>query len=251
MDLSIQEVAKAAGVTSRTLRHYDDVGILPPSRHGSNGYRYYDDDALVRLQRILLLRELGLGLEEIGAVLDRETDEVIALRAHLVWLEAERERLARQHAAVARTISSLEGGGGIVAKDMFDGFDHTQYKDEVIDRWGQDAYESSNSWWTSLSETEQKDWRAQAGELASAWTAGAQSGLDPASDEAQALAQRHVDWLAGVPGAPGFGSGTVDKAYLLGLADMYVADPRFAENYGGETGATWVRDVIREWVARS
>src|SRR5690606_1477137 len=133
VELSIHEVTKVTGVTSRTLRHYDDVGLLTPSRTGTNGYRFYDDDALVRLQRILLLRELGLGLEEIGAVLDRETDEAVALRAHLDWIDAERDRLERQRAAVFRTINSLEGGGGVVAKEMFDGFDHSQYKDEVIE----------------------------------------------------------------------------------------------------------------------
>ena len=250
MELSIHQVAKVAGITSRTLRHYGDVGLLAPSRTGANGYRFYDDDALVRLQRILLLRELGLGLEEIGAVLDRETDEVRALRAHLDWIDAERERLERQRAAVARTITAMEGGDEIVAKDMFDGFDHTQYKDEVIERWGAEAYEQSDSWWRSLGTGEQEGFQAQAAELSAAWAAGARSGLSPASDEAQALAQRHVDWLSGIRGTPGHGSGKVDTGYLLGLADMYVADPRFAENYGGETGASWVREVIREWVAR-
>ena len=62
---SIQELSREAGVTSRTLRHYDDVGLLPPSRTGRNGMRFYDSDALVRLQRILLLRDLGLGLPAI------------------------------------------------------------------------------------------------------------------------------------------------------------------------------------------
>lgn len=137
-----------------------------------------------------------------------------------------------------------------MSKDMFDGFDHTQYQDEVVDRWGKDAYEASDTWWTSMSREEQRAWQAQAADLAQTWIEGARSGLDPRSAAAQALAQRHVDWLAGVPGTPGHGSGTVNKAYLLGLADMYVADPRFAENYGGEMGATWVREVIREWVAR-
>ncbi len=250
MDLSIQEVAKVAGVTSRTLRHYDDVGLLAPSRIGANGYRFYDDDGLVRLQRILLLRELGLGLDEIAAVLDRETDEVIALRAHLDWLSAERERLDRQHAAVTRTINSLEGGGGIVAKDMFDGFDHTQYKDEVTQRWGKDTYEASNAWWTSLSDEERRARQAETKELSDAWAAAATSGIAPDSEEAQALAQRHVDWLSSIPGTPGHGSGKVDTGYLLGLADMYVADPRFAEAYNGAVGATWVRDAIRVWVDR-
>lgn len=248
MERTIQEVARLTGVTSRTLRHYGQIGLLKPSRTGANGYRFYDEDALVRLQRILLLRELGLGLEEIGAVLDREKDEVRALRAHLDWIDAERDRLERQRAAVARTITALEGGGEIVAKEMFDGFDHTQFKEEVVERWGAEAYRKGDSWWRSLGEGGRQRFLEQVAALSAAWTAGAEAGLDPASAEAQALAQRHVDWLAGIPGTPGYRG--FDKDYLLNLADMYVADPRFAANYGGEPGARWVREVLREWVAR-
>jgi len=83
MDWSIQEIAKMAGTTSRALRHYDDIGLLKPSRTGHNGYRYYDGPALVQLQRILMLRELGLGLPAIAEVLNRETDTVKALSGHL------------------------------------------------------------------------------------------------------------------------------------------------------------------------
>jgi DNA-binding transcriptional MerR regulator len=93
---SIQQISKIAGTTSRTLRHYDDVGLLAPSRIGHNGYRYYDPSALVRLQRILLLRELGLGLPQIADVLDREASEVPALEGHLAWLRQEQGRLARK-----------------------------------------------------------------------------------------------------------------------------------------------------------
>ena len=74
-DWSIQDIARLAGTTSRTLRHYDDVGLVKPSRIGGNGYRYYDADALVRLQRVLLLRELGLGIPAIGEVLAGQRDD--------------------------------------------------------------------------------------------------------------------------------------------------------------------------------
>ena len=151
MDWSIQDIARIAGTTSRTLRHYDDIGLLPPSRVGGNGYRYYDRDSLVRLQRILLLRELGLGLDAIGRVLDDRTDAAPALRDHLAWLRAERERLARQIASVESTITAVEAGGEIMAEEMFDGFDHTQYKDEVEERWGKQAYADSDRWWRGLS----------------------------------------------------------------------------------------------------
>lgn len=149
---SIQEIARAAGTTSRTLRHYGELGLLEPSRVGRNGYRYYDQESLVRLQRILLLRELGLGLPAIAEVLAGERDSRQALRTHLEWLERERQRIERQLESVRSTLHKLEGGERIMASEAFDGFDHTQYKDEVIERWGKDAYESGDRWWRSLSE---------------------------------------------------------------------------------------------------
>jgi len=109
-DWSIQDIARMAGTTSRTLRHYDDVGLVKPSRIGGNGYRYYDADALVRLQRVLLLRELGLGIPAIGEVLAGQSDDTLALRTHLEWLAQEKERIGRQIASVERTITELEGG---------------------------------------------------------------------------------------------------------------------------------------------
>src|SRR5690606_18825276 len=110
---SIQEVARSAGTTSRTLRHYDDIGLLPPTRIGANGYRRYDRDALVRLQRILLLRELGLGLPVIAEVLGREVDAAAALRAHVDWLREEQHRLERRIRSVTQTLESLEQQGDI------------------------------------------------------------------------------------------------------------------------------------------
>ncbi|MEU8075197.1 MerR family transcriptional regulator [Catellatospora citrea] len=84
MGWSIQDVARLAGTTSRTLRHYDELGLLTPSRVGGNGYRVFDQDCLVRLQRILLLRELGLGLPAIAEVIDGgPQDTVAALYTHL------------------------------------------------------------------------------------------------------------------------------------------------------------------------
>lgn len=249
MEASIQEVARLTGTTSRTLRHYDRIGLLEPSRVGENGYRWYDEDALVRLQRILLLRDLGLGLADIGRVLDREQDETVALRRHLAWLRDEQRRLARQAASVERTLTARQGGGPIMADEMFDGFDHTQYKDEVEERWGKDAYARSDAWWRGLSDQQKRAFQEEAAQLGRDWVAAAEAGVDPVSDEAQELARRHVAWLGGIPGTPGHGTAPV-REYVVGLADMYVADPRFAKNYGGEQGATFVRDALHEYAAR-
>jgi DNA-binding transcriptional MerR regulator len=143
VDWSIQDIARLAKTTSRTLRHYDAMGLLEPSRIGSNGYRYYDERSLVRLQRILLLRGLGLGLPAIRQVLLQETDERHALISHLTWLKQEQDRLALQIRSIKITVARLEGEEPLMAEDMFNGFDHTQYKEEVEDRWGKDAYARS------------------------------------------------------------------------------------------------------------
>jgi len=249
MDWSIQEVARLAGTTSRTLRHYDDIGLLPPARIAANGYRHYDEAALVRLQRILLLRGLGLGLEQIGGVLDRETSEVDALSAHLAWLEQEQQRLARQIASVTRTITTLKAEEPLMAHDMFDGFDHTQYKEEVEQRWGKDAYARGDAWWRSMSADEKAAWQAKVSRLTAEWADAATRGIPADSDEAQGLASRHVDWLRSIPGTPA-GDGGDLKAYVTGLGDMYVADPRFGANYGGQSGAEFVRDALRVYADR-
>lgn len=246
MEASIQEVARLTGTTSRTLRHYDAVGLLPPSRVGSGGLRWYDDDALVRLQRILLLRELGLGLTQIGRVLDREQDEGLALHRHLAWLRDEQQRLARLVASVERTITARGEGAPLMADEMFDGFDHTQHRDEVEQRWGADAYAKSDAWWRGMPGEEKAQWQERSAALGADWAAAAAAGIDPSCDEAQALARRHVAWLSSVPGTPGHPHGApVD--YVLGLAEMYVSDARFAAAYGGPDGAAFVRAALQRW----
>jgi len=251
VDWSIQEIAKLAGTTSRTLRHYDDIGLLEPARIGSNGYRYYDVEALVRLQRILLLRDLGLGLPSIADILDREDRAPHALRGHLEWLRREQDRLARQIASVEQTIDALEGGERLMAEQMFDGFDHTEYKEEVEQRWGTDAYAKSDAWWRSMSAEEKRAWQDRQARLGADWAAAQERGVDPAGDEGQALAQRHFEWLRGIPGTPGGAAGGPTKEYVLGLAEMYVADERFGANYGGGDGARFVRDAMTVYAERN
>lgn len=270
MERSIQEVARAAGTTSRTLRHYDRVGILAPSRIGSNGYRYYDERALVRLQRVLLLRELGLGLTAIGEVLSAQDAqagtgvlpveaEARILEAHLELLKRERSRIAEQIGSVERTIAALrrpgvdattnETEGDLMSENMFAGFDHTAHREEVQRRWGADVAERSIAWWDGMKTTDRDHWLARVTQLNQSWIAAAERGADPASEEAQQLAARHVEWLRGVPGTPANDPDGDLVGYLTGLGEMYVADERFAANYGGVEGATLVRDALAAYVA--
>ncbi|MEI5101775.1 MerR family transcriptional regulator [Streptomyces sp. PmtG] len=104
----IAEVARMSGVTARTLRHYGEIGLLPPAWIGTNGHRYYEERQLLRLQQVLVLRTLGLGLPEIGRVLAAQVDELEALRGHHRRLLAERDRLDALAGTVARTITELE-----------------------------------------------------------------------------------------------------------------------------------------------
>lgn len=245
---SIQGLAKAAGTTSRTLRHYGSVGLLEPSRVGSNGYRYYDQDSLVRLQRILLLRELGLGLPAIAEVFAGQQDTAGALRTHLRLLEQERERIGRQILSVRTTLRKTEGGEALMASEVFDGFDHTQYKDEVEQRWGKEAYASGDRWWRGLSDAEKRGFMQTQLDIASDYGTAFKAGLSPESDEAQAITARHAKWL----GIATQGN-QVSAAYLKGLGQMYVDDPRFRKNYdepGGSGTAEFVRDAMAAYAER-
>lgn len=118
-----------SGVTARALRHYDAIGLLSPAWLGANGYRYYEQEQLLRLQQILLLRELGLDLTAIARVVDGEHDEVETLRHHHRRLLAERDRLDRLVHTVATTITHLEGGTDMPTEEMFEGF---RFNPEVI-----------------------------------------------------------------------------------------------------------------------
>lgn len=251
MDLSIQQVALLTGTTSRTLRHYDYIGLLPPSRIASNGYRHYNQTSLVRLQRILLLRELGLGLPAITSVLEREVSATAALKAHVLWLRAEQSRLTRLITSVEKTITAQEKGETIMAENMFDGFDHTQYKEEVEQRWGKEAYTKSDAYWKGKDASGQSLWKETVATLNRDWIAAFSSGTSVTSTAAQDLAQRHVAWLSSIPGTPTSTPGGDVKGYILGLGAMYVADPRFSANYGGPDGAVFVRDALAIYVERN
>lgn len=140
-------------------------------------------------------------------------------------------------------------------ENMFDGFDHTRYQEEVETRWGKKAYADSDRWWRGLGEEGQASWKRRVVDLNRSWVALAEAGADPASPEAQDVARRHVEWLTGIPGTPAYDAAGDRKGYVIGLGEMYVADPRFGANYAtdadragaeqGTAGAEFVRDALR------
>src|SRR5699024_414729 len=237
---SMHEITRATGTTSRTLRHYDHIGLLPPSRIGANGYRFYDTDTLVRLQRILLLRQLGLGLKEIAEVLEGRQPEAEALQTHLDLMHFERDQLDRRIAAVRTTLTKRAEGKALMAAEMFDGFDHTQYEEEVTRRWGREAYQAGDSWWRSLSEEEKAAFQAEQQQIQDEYAEACRAQLDPGAEQVRAITARLHAWLR----RP---MGSVSQGYFLGLGDLYVADDRFAANFGGPEGAAYVRDAMHAY----
>lgn len=248
MDWSIQEVARLAGTTSRTLRHYDGVGLLKPTRIGPNGYRRYDGAALVRLQRIMLLREMGMGLPAIAGFLSGEDDDVRALERHLACLVEEQGRRAAQIRAVRSTIESLREGGPVMPEEMFEGFDPGEHREEVERRWGASATAGADRWWSSLGEPGRRAHQREHLGIQDALDAVIRAGLEPGSDEAQDLARRLYEWVVA-----GWQGRAPDAEAFVGLGEMYVADERFAAHYTREsqTGARFLRDAMRVYADRN
>ncbi|MFD8563538.1 MerR family transcriptional regulator [Streptosporangium canum] len=247
MEWTIQELAARAGITSRTLRHYDRFGLLAPSRVGENGYRYYDAIAVARLQRILIMRRLGMGLPAIAEVLADEVDTCDGLRTHIAALEEERDRLERQIRSVRHTLEALRAGVEPRMDVMLAGFnDH--YKEEVISRWGERAFQVSNDWWHGKTLDQQLAWKQASEDLVAAWVAAARAGISPTSVRAQTLAARHVRWLSEIPGTPtADGDRERSIAMVKGVGDMFVDDPRYAAMYEDAAGAAFVRDALHAY----
>ncbi|MFF0494234.1 MerR family transcriptional regulator [Nocardia sp. NPDC004068] len=227
MSWSIAEVARMSGVTARTLRHYHEIGLLEPAYSGVNGYRYYESEQLLRLQQILVLRELGLSLGEIAEAVDSEPDTLAALKRQHERLLLERERLGRMADTVARTIAELEGRTGMAVEinrpeNLFEGFDQSRYDDEARERWPED-YERAQRVVATMTDADteamQREMTAAMIRMAESMVAGT-----PVDDPA---VQAEVD--AHYRGVCRFW--TPNRCAYEGLAAMYVDDERFKANY--------------------
>lgn len=228
MSWSISEVARHSGLTARTLRHYDGIGLLKPAFVAPNGYRHYAREELLRLQQILVLRELGLGLPEIGRILDAQTDRIAALREHRGRLLAERDRLARLAATVERTIGDLERekAGCTVEinrpENLFEGFDDAQYAEEARQRWPE-QYERSRGHAGSLT-AEDKERMGREGTAAMIRMAELMAVGTPVEDEAvQRETHEHYTGICRF--------WTPDARAFRCLGQMYLDDERFTATY--------------------
>lgn len=237
------EVVRLSGVTSRTLRHYDAIGLLRPAGTAPGGQREYGRPELLRLQQVLVLRELGVGLAAIGEILDATGAapvrvRVDRLRAHHAALLAERDRLDRLARTVAATIESLEGGTDMPAEEMYEGFDHRRYEAEARERWGDAAVDRSTRAWEDLTDDERAAHRRE-GEAVSAGLAALLAAGTPVTDPAvRDLVARHHAWVALF--------WTPDAEAYRNLAAMYVDDPRFTATYDAVAPglAVYLRDAV-------
>jgi MerR family transcriptional regulator, thiopeptide resistance regulator len=237
MRWSTAELARMSRVSSRTLRHYDHVGLLPPAHTGHGGLRFYERPQLLRLQHILVLRELGLGLDDIGAVLDGEADEVAALRRHHDRLLAESDRLRRLAATVAATIDERRDGPTMAAEKLFDGFRDDPYAAEARERYGDTAVEAQRraaSWDDATAAGVQAEAAAVHRDLAAAMAAGT-----PVDDAGvQEIVARHHTWVSHfwTPGRDAY----------IGLGRLYVDDERFTATIDATAAglAVYLRDAI-------
>lgn len=253
MEWTVQELADRAGISGRTLRHYHRIGVLEPDRIGSNGYRYYGPDAVARLQRILLLRDMGMPLADIGDVLaapESPDTEIEALHAHLRQLAQEQEALARRISAVEHTLAMRRQGRVPRMDVMLEGF-NDRYEDEVVQRWGREAFEAANQWWHDKSIGQQQDWKAGAEALLARWRELHEQGHTPDSGPAQEHAAVHMAWFADIPGTPTHaGDAERSAAMVCGVAELYESNPEFHQTFGTPEAARFAADALRLHVKR-
>jgi DNA-binding transcriptional MerR regulator len=244
MSYTVGRVAEIAGVTVRTLHHYDEIGLLSPGDRSSAGHRRYEEADLERLQQILLYRELGFTLEEIAVILDDPAVEArIHLRRQHRLLQARIGRLQDMAAAVEYMLEAQKVGMNLTPEEkleVFGGFDPDQYTDEVEQRWGEtDAYRESAR---RTARYTKEDWQRIQGEttdLMNRWLAAFDRGVPAESQAAMDLAEERRQQITKY-----FYECTLE--IHTGLAGMYIADERFTRNYDDQREglAQYVHDAI-------
>ena len=219
----VKDVAGFAGVTVRTLHHYDEIGLLVPSGRSDAGYRLYSEQDLLRLQQILLWREFGLSLRQIESILkDPELDRREMLLGHRAELEKKLQRTQGMIRSVERALEKLEGEEKMKPKQLFDGFDPKDYEAEARERWGgSDAYQEASRRTGSY---DKKDWariKAESSALMKKLADRLEEGRAADEPRVMDLAEEHrlqIDrWYY-----------PCDHQMHAALAEMYVADERFS-----------------------
>jgi DNA-binding transcriptional MerR regulator len=242
---TIGQLAKIAGVTTRTLRYYDGIGLLKPAETSEAGYRLYGREQVDLLQQILFYRELGVGPEEIGRILAAPSfDRQRALEGHLRLLTARRERLEALIGTVGKTLEAQKGGLTMTDEEKFEGMkrrivddNEKQYGAEARALYG-DAVDESNAKLMSMTPAQFARMETLTAEVNEALKT-AMLTADPAGEAAHRLCTLHKQWLMCTWTRYSAGA-------HRGLAHMYVEDPRFAAYYDNITpgAAVFLRDAL-------
>lgn len=222
---TVKQLADLAGVSRRTLHYYDEIGLLKPSAKGENGYRYYDDDAVFRLQQILFYRELGLRLEEIRTIVEApDFDLVQTLQRHRQALKQRAKRLDNLILTIDKTIDHLEGKIEMSADEFFAGFDEaTQkaYEAEAAERWDANEVRATSQRWNNYSVEKKKSIMAEGNAVYVDLRAAMDKGVD--SSDVQHIMSRWHQHLRY------FYEPSVER--LRGLGWGYANDPAFVAFY--------------------
>lgn len=249
---TVKQLSDLARVSVRTLHHYDEIGLLRPARVGENGYRYYERPQWLRLQQILLYREMGLSLEDIGAALDRKDfDLTAALKAHRARLEAERERYRGLIGVIDATLEGLSGGV-LSPEDLYSWPSETrqaEFEGWLVERYGaqmQDDIVKSRRHVEALDPAGRDQVMERLkfieGDLVDAF----RHGLRPQSPLLDPLMQAHCDWVATMWNRP-----CPPQAYA-GLAEMYLSHPEFVARYETLSPgfAAFLAEAMKSWASR-
>lgn len=246
MEYTVQKLGKLAGVSTRTLRYYDEIGILKPARINSSGYRIYGQAEVDRLQQILFYRELEVSLESIKEIItDPGFDSTNALREHRQKLLAKREQLDLLIANIEKTIAGSEGRITMTDREKFEGFkqkmiddNEKKYGKEIREKYGDEQVEASNKRFENMTKEEYDAFEALGNQVLDTLKKAFATG-DPAGRLAQETADLHRQWLS-------YAWGTYSKEAHAGVARMYVDDERFTAYYDKEQpgAAKFLRDAV-------
>ncbi|MBK7455794.1 MAG: MerR family transcriptional regulator [Anaerolineales bacterium] len=243
---TVKQLSKMAGVTPRTLHHYDDIGLLKPSRVGDNGYRYYGEESLLKLQQILFYRELDFPLDDIKKIMGRHDFDVLnALQNHKDALLKQVARMNHLLTTVDNTIQHLKGEKNMDPKGLFEGFseeEQEKYALEAEKIYDPETVRESNRKWKGYSAGKKEAIMAEGRQVYEDMIAAMPKGISSA--EVQAIVERwrnHMDYFW-----------TPDLDQLLGLVNGYNADPRFKANFDKMHPqlAQFMRDAVKVYVEK-
>lgn len=235
MEYNISQLSKLSGVSARTLRYYDEINLLHPSRTNEAGYRFYGDKEVNLLQQILFYRERGLSLEKIRFILyDENFDMLKALNEHLTELENRMERLSKLIDTVKDTIASVKGEFIMRDSEKFEAFKkdivdqyEKLYGEEAREKYGDSEVDMAVNKVLSLSKEDYEKFQTLGKKVMEALKAAVISKASPKSETGRSVASLHKEWL-------GYSWKDYTEQKHKGVVSLYVQDERFKKYYDRE-----------------